>query len=153
MIEALMLGGIGLLAGCLFTLLLVPAVHARAVRLTRQAMVDSVPVAAIEIRAEKDQMRAQFAMALRQLEINIEELKTKSATQFAELGRKTAEVAHLRAELEKSAALILALQTRDRLHGTLTRRVFRLVVFFLTYKDRQRARALEEARRPIVRAA
>jgi len=156
MIEAVMVCGVGLLAGSLFALLLVPFVHARAVRLTTRALVETIPVAALEIRAEKDQMRAQFAVALRQLEVNMDELKAKSAMHFAELGRKTAEVTFLRAELDKSTRLLLALQTRDRLHGALIKRIVRVVLYLLTRKERHEARALAETRgaKPgIVRAA
>ena len=153
MTEPLMSCGVGLLAGCLLTRLFIPMVHQRAVRLTKRKMVDAIPMSAMAMRAEKDHMRAQFAMALRQLEFSLEELRGKCADQFAALGRKTAEVTHLRAELDKRMSVILALQARDHLHGSLTRRVFRLVLFVLTRKDRQRARLLEEARRPIMRAA
>ena len=50
MIELLMLCGIGLLAGCLLMLLFFPAVHQRAVRLTRRDLVDATPLTAKEIR-------------------------------------------------------------------------------------------------------
>ena len=46
MIESLMLCGIGLLAGCLLMLLFFPAVHRRAVRLTRRDLVDATPLTA-----------------------------------------------------------------------------------------------------------
>ena len=46
MIESLMLCGIGLLAGCLLMLLFFPAVHQRAVRLTRRDLVDATPLTA-----------------------------------------------------------------------------------------------------------
>ena len=59
MIESLMLCGIGLLAGCLLMLLFFPAVHQRAVRLTRRDLVDATPLTAKEIQAEKDQLRAR----------------------------------------------------------------------------------------------
>ena len=44
MIESLMLCGIGLLAGCLLMLLFFPAVHQRAVRLTRRDLIDAAPL-------------------------------------------------------------------------------------------------------------
>jgi hypothetical protein len=53
MIESLMLCGIGLLAGCLLMLLFFPAVHQRAVRLTRRDLIDATPLTAKEIQAEK----------------------------------------------------------------------------------------------------
>lgn len=49
MIELLMLCGIGLLAGCLLMLLFFPAVHQRAVRLTRRDLIDATPLTAKEI--------------------------------------------------------------------------------------------------------
>jgi hypothetical protein len=55
MIESLMLCGIGLLAGCLLMLLFFPAVHQRAVRLTRRDLIDATPLTAKEIQAQKDQ--------------------------------------------------------------------------------------------------
>jgi hypothetical protein len=42
-------------------LLFFPAVHQRAVRLTRRDLIDATPLTAKEIQAEKDQLRAQFA--------------------------------------------------------------------------------------------
>src|SRR6476469_6266176 len=75
MIESLMLCGIGLLAGCLLMLLFFPAVHQRAVRLTRRDLVDATPLTAKEIQAEKDQLRAQYAVSVRRLELNMEQMR------------------------------------------------------------------------------
>jgi hypothetical protein len=75
MIESLMLCGIGLLAGCLLMLDLFPAVHGRAVRLTRRDLIDAAPLTAKEMQAEKDQLRAQFAVSLRRLELNLEQMR------------------------------------------------------------------------------
>jgi len=111
MVEWLMLLGIGLLAGSLATLAFVPFVHQRAVRLTTRRLVEATPYAVTEIRADKDHLRAQFAMAIRRLEVNVEEMKSKSANQLAEIARKRAEIGELQAELDKSATMILALRT------------------------------------------
>ena len=78
MIESLMLCGIGLLAGCVLMLLFFPLVHARAVRLTRQQLVDAKPLTVNEIQADKDHLRAQFAMSVRRLEIGMEEMRAKA---------------------------------------------------------------------------
>jgi hypothetical protein len=93
MIESLMLCGIGLLAGCLLMLLLVPAVHGRAVRLTRRDLIDATPLTAKEMQAEKDQLRAQFAVSLRKLELNLEQMRVKATDRAAD--RQNAEVARL----------------------------------------------------------
>jgi uncharacterized membrane protein YccC len=109
-IQLIMFCGIGLLAGCLVTLPLVPLVHYRAVRLTTRNMIDATPFAMTEIRAQKDQLRAQFAMAIRRLEVNMEDLKTKGTHYAAEMGRKQAESCDLKVELHRSVAMITDLK-------------------------------------------
>jgi hypothetical protein len=89
MIEALMYMGIGLLAGCLIGLAVIPLVHDRAVRLTIRRMERVLPHSIKEIQADKDLLRADFAMSTRRLELSIEQMRSKTASQFAELGRKS----------------------------------------------------------------
>jgi hypothetical protein len=110
MIESLMLCGIGLLAGCLLMLLFFPAVHQRAVRLTRRDLIDATPLTAKEIQAEKDQLRAQFAVSVRRLELNMEQMRVKATERAAD--RQNAELARLQVELDRKSALILALRAR-----------------------------------------
>ena len=114
MIESLMLCGIGLLAGCLLTLLFIPLVHERAVRLTMRQLAEAVPLTASEIRADKDLLRAQFAMALRQLEVNIEQLRERSANQLSRIGRNAVEINQLRVELTKERRMALRSRPRSR---------------------------------------
>jgi hypothetical protein len=111
MIESLMLCGIGLLAGCLLMLLFFPAVHRRTVRLTRRDLVDATPLTAKEIQAEKDQLRAQFAVSVRRLELNMEQMRLKATERAAD--RQNAERARLQVELDRKSALILALRARE----------------------------------------
>lgn len=137
MIESLMLCGIGLLAGCLLMLMLIPLVHKRAVRITTRNLLDAVPLAASEIQADKDHLRAQFAKAVRQLELNIQDLRVKSADQLGQIGTKTAEINRLRAELDKKAALILALQAREQVRRSITRRIVKLLLFMFVCSRRR----------------
>ena len=88
MIESSMYFGIGLLFGALIGLVLIPLVHARAVRLTTRRLEAVLPESMAEVQAEKDLLRAEFAMSTRRLEITIELLLEKVATQAAELGKK-----------------------------------------------------------------
>jgi hypothetical protein len=88
MIEPIMYMGIGLLAGCLIGLIAVHPVHNRAVRLTVRRLESALPQSFAEIQADKDVLRAEFAMAVRRLEIIIEQLKDKTVSQRVELGRK-----------------------------------------------------------------
>ena len=88
MIEVAMYIGIGLLTGCLIALAVVPLVHDRAVRLTVRRFEASLPHSITEIEADKDLLRAEFAMSTRRLEITVERLRNKAANQQIELGRK-----------------------------------------------------------------
>jgi hypothetical protein len=104
MIEQIMFLGIGFLAACLLTLTFIPLVHARAVRLTTRRYQDAMPLSVTEMEAEKDQLRASFAMSIRRLEIALEERRVKAATCLTEIGKKTDEIRVLKTQLGKAAA-------------------------------------------------
>src|SRR5262245_28849546 len=89
MVEVAMYIGIGLLTGCLVAVALVPLVHERAVRLTVRRLEAKLPQSITEVEADKDLLRADFAMSARRMEITIERLRNKTANQLAELSRKT----------------------------------------------------------------
>jgi len=139
MIESLMLCGIGLLAGCLLMLLLLPAVHGRAVRLTRRDLIDATPLTAKEMQAEKDQLRAQFAVSLRRLELNLEQMRLKATDRAAD--RQNAELARLQVELDKKNALILALRARDEVRKATARRIIKLILYLFARSNRRPAPA------------
>src|SRR5713101_3869081 len=88
MIEPIMYVGLGFLAASLLALVTIPLVHARAVRLTLRRIEAATPLSMAEIQAEKDQLRAEFAMSTRRLEINLEQLTAKTMSQLVELGKK-----------------------------------------------------------------
>lgn len=112
-VEQLMLFGIGFLVASLFNLILVPLVHNRAVRLTIRRMEASTPFSMAEIQAEKDQLRAEFAMSTRRLEMSVEQLKAKTTSQLGELGKKSMAIDKLKHELNEKTAALLALESRD----------------------------------------
>jgi chromosome segregation ATPase len=114
MIEPVMYFGIGFLAAALLCLLFVPLVHNRAVRLTMRRLEAATPLSIAEIRADKDQLRAEFAMSTRRLEMSVEKMKARTTTQLAELGKKSDAINHLRKELGEKTATIFALEARDR---------------------------------------
>ncbi len=114
MIEPIMYFGIGFLVAALLGLLFVPLVHNRAVRLTMRRLEAATPLSIAEIRADKDQLRAEFAMSTRRLEISVEQMKTKTTSQLAELGKKTDAINQLKKELGEKAAAISALESREK---------------------------------------
>jgi len=87
MIESIMYFGIGFLFAALIGVVVIPLIHARAVRLTVRRLEDSIPQSMAEIQADKDLLRAEFAVSTRRLEMSIEQLKNKTASQLAELGK------------------------------------------------------------------
>src|SRR5215469_15066576 len=117
MIEPIMYVGLGFLAACLIALTFIPFVHARAVRLTLRRLEASTPISMAEIQADKDQLRAEFAMSTRRLEMTVEQLKAKTTTQFAEIGKKTDAINRLKAELDEKTAAVLSLAAREKAVG------------------------------------
>ena len=114
MIEPIMFFGIGFLVASLFGLVLIPLVHNRAVRLTMRRLEAATPLSMAEIQADKDQLRAEFAMSTRRLEMSVEQMKAKTTSQLAELGKKTDAINRLKVELgEKTAADLRARSARE----------------------------------------
>jgi chromosome segregation ATPase len=113
MIEAMMYAGLGFLAASLLALLTIPLIHARAVRLTIRRLEAATPLSMAEIQADKDQLRAEFAMSTRRLEISVEQLKAKTTSQLAELGKKTDTINRLKRELGEQTTSIFAVEARD----------------------------------------
>ncbi len=114
MIEPIMYFGIGFLVAALIGLVVIPLVHGRAVRLTMRRLEAATPLSMAEIQADKDQLRAEFAMSTRRLEMSVDHLKTKSTSQLAELGKKGDAINRLKLELGEKTATIFALEARDK---------------------------------------
>ena len=102
MIEPIMYFGIGFLVAALIGLVVVPLVHGRAVRLTMRRLEAATPLSMAEIQADKDQLRAEFAMSARRLEMSVEKLKGRTTSQLAELGKKGDAINRLKMESAKS---------------------------------------------------
>src|ERR1700748_1526540 len=114
MVEPIMYLAIGFLVSMLFGLMILPLVHNRAVRLAIRRMEAATPMSMAEIQADKDQLRAEFAMSARRLEISVEQLKSKSTSQLAELGKKTDAINRMKLELGEKNAAIFALEAREK---------------------------------------
>jgi chromosome segregation ATPase len=114
MIEPIMFFGIGFLVASLFGLVLIPLVHNRAVRLTMRRLEAATPLSMAEIQADKDQLRAEFAMSTRRLELSVEQMKAKTTSQLAELGKKTDAINRLKVELGEKTAAIFSLEAREK---------------------------------------
>jgi len=114
MIEPIMYLAIGFLVSMLCGLMIVPLVHNRAVRLTTRRLEAATPLSMAEIQADKDQLRAEFAMSARRLEMSVEQLKNRTTSQLAELGKKTDAINRMKIELGEKNATIFALEAREK---------------------------------------
>ena len=114
MIEPVMFFGLGFLAASLVGLIIVPFVHGRAVRLTVRRLEAATPLSMAEIQADKDQLRAEFAMSTRRLEMSVEQMKAKTASQLAEIGKKSEAIGRIKIELGEKTAALFALEAREK---------------------------------------
>ena len=146
MIEPIMYFGIGFLVAALIGLVVVPLVHNRAVRLTMRRLEAATPLSMAEIQADKDQLRAEFAMSTRRLEMSVEQLKARSTSQLAELGKKGDAINRLKVELGEKTAAIFALEARDKaLRDQLRATEEEFAVKTTTMHEAQRALSDKEA--------
>jgi len=114
MVEPIMYFAIGFLVSTLLGLAIVPLVHNRAVRLTTKRLEAATPLSMAEIQADKDQLRAEFAMSASRLEMSVEQLKAKTTSQLAELGKKSDSINRLKFELGEKNAAIFSLEAREK---------------------------------------
>src|SRR5262249_10358319 len=114
MVEQIMFIGIGFLIAGLLVIGVIPLVHARAVRLTMRRLEALTPMSIAEIQADKDQLRAEFAMTMSRLEMNVEQMKAKTTNQLADLARKSEAIGRLKLELGEKTAALFALEAKEK---------------------------------------
>ena len=100
MIESIMFVALGFLLAGLVALLLAPPLWRRAVRLTTRRLESTMPMTVADIQADKDQLRAEFAIKLRQMEMAYEKAKEKAARHLVERNRGRAQADDLKREIE-----------------------------------------------------
>lgn len=115
-----MVFALGFLVASLCALLGLPAVNARAARLARRRTEAMLPLSVTEIAAEKDFLRAEFAVRQRRLERSAEAARDKRHADMAALGTRTMEVAALARDVAaRDAEIAAGLRFRTRLEGEL----------------------------------
>lgn len=126
-IQSAMLVLLGVLLATLLVLLLAPAYWRRAVRLTTFRLKQAMPLTEAEIRADKDRLRAEYAIKVHRLEVKTEEAAYAAARQQIELSRRDATISNLEGEIGR---LKTALEEHENAHRvleqTITDRVPRL---------------------------
>jgi hypothetical protein len=124
MIQSIMLAAMGFVAACLLTLLMAPAFWSRAVRLTNQRLRSSLPVSEQEIRADKDLLRAEYALKVHQLEREVDQGRLAAHRQQIEINRRDIDIRRMTEALTTSeAARSEHLNARNVLEQTVSTRI------------------------------
>lgn len=90
-----MLVMLGFLIAALIVVVLLPAYRRRVERFTSEALKRTLPLTEAEIRADKDRLRADFAVELHRLEAKLEEAGLSAARQRVEVNRRDAKIQEL----------------------------------------------------------
>lgn len=117
MIAVIMYCAIGFLTATLLALLTLPAVWHRAVRLTRKRIENALPVSMAEIQADKDEQRAEFAVAVRRLEMDVQQLQERTSDQWGQITRQAEELRARQARIDDTTERLAALEAA---HAELT---------------------------------
>jgi hypothetical protein len=119
-----MLVALGFLGASLLGLLVASAFWSRAVRLTTTRIKQSMPVSEPEIKADRDRLRAEYAIKVHKLETQLDMAKLERARQLIEINRREAsistletDVVQLKADLEENqnARRVLEQTVADKL--------------------------------------
>ena len=123
-IQSAMLVALGLLSAGFVVLLVLPFYRRRAERLAIAEVKRQLPMTEAEIRADKDRLRAEYAIRIHQLESRVEDASLQAARQKIELNRRDgaisglkSDIATLRSTLEEheNARRVLERTITDRL--------------------------------------
>jgi len=112
-IENIMYFVLGALAAGLLALMILPAIWRRAVRLTKKRIEAATPMSLAEFRADKDQLRAEFALSTRRLEMNVETLRKRLAEQLGDISRKKTDLSALKTDRDQHLAIVAELEERE----------------------------------------
>lgn len=161
-IQTVMLVLLGFFGACLLALLIAPAHRARIVRLTTEQLKQAMPLTEAEIRADKDRLRADYAIQLHKQSVLVDELKASASRQLIEINRRDASISRLESELDRlkakleetdNARNVLEQTVRDRLPRVEQRLAEAKKLIFqrdrdiaqLTTESEKTLRALDEA--------
>jgi hypothetical protein len=124
MIDALLFGALGFLLGCLLALALASPLWNRAVKLTTRRLEATMPMTLNDIQADKDQLRAEFAIELRKVEVALDKAREKAARELIESNKRRAEITTLNTDLASSRAKLQENENANRvLQQTIKRRL------------------------------
>ena len=94
-LYAAMLVTLGFLIAALLVVVLLPAYRRRVERFATEALKRTLPLTEAEILADRDRLRAEFAMELHKLEVKLEDSSLSAARQTVEVNRRDAKIQEL----------------------------------------------------------
>ncbi len=106
MVQSVLFLLLGFFSATLLALIIAPAVWRRAVILTRRRIEASVPLKVDELRAEKDQVRAEAAIEIRKTEMKFKALNEKAIAQKQEISKRLDDIRQLNEENNTQAQTI-----------------------------------------------
>jgi chromosome segregation ATPase len=109
--------GIGFLFAILLAFGTIAAMRVRASRSAVLRLQSMPPPVMTAIEADMDQVHSQIAVATRRLEICVEQMKSKTTNQLAEIGKTSETIGRLKAEMAERNAALAALQDKERALG------------------------------------
>ena len=121
---------------------MIPLLRRTAVHSTKRELAAVTPLITGEVQAEKDQMRAEFVMSIRRLEIGMERLREKAMARLGSADKRATEINHLQAELDNKAALIVTLRAQAEWHKTVARKIVKLLLYIFARTRRRRRTAV-----------
>jgi chromosome segregation ATPase len=123
-IQSAMLVALGFFVAALIGFLLAPYYRRRAQRLATDALKSTMPLTSQEIAADKDRLRAQFALTIHRLERKVEEATHSAAKQMVEINRRDAGISALEGDVQRlSTSLEEHENARRVLEQTITERL------------------------------
>lgn len=96
-----MLVALGFVGALLVGLLVVRGLWTYAVSLGKRRVERRAPSAIAELRADRDRLKAEYAMQGRRLQLRLDDLKTRMAEQMAEASRNRNRIEHLADEIRR----------------------------------------------------
>jgi chromosome segregation ATPase len=161
-IQSAMLVALGFFAAGLIGFLLAPLYGRRSARIATEQLRATMPLSSTEIAADKDRLRATYALTIHKLEQQVEKATYSAARQRVELNRRDAAISELEGEVERLRAQLEEHENARRvLEQTIAERMpkveFRLneaksllvhrdrEITSLTQASKRQAQALEEA--------
>src|SRR5690606_22597178 len=96
-----MLVALGFFAAGLIGFLLAPIYGRRTARIATDRLRATMPLSSAEITADKDRLRAAYALTIHKLEQKVEKAANSAARQRVELNRRDAAISELEGEIER----------------------------------------------------